>query len=185
MTRLPHLTPAELDPAQRALYEVITGGPRANGPFALTDDTGRLNGPFNAMLFAPAVGAALQGLGAAMRYETSLSGRIRELAILATAAHWDCEFERFAHEPAALAAGVTAEQLAAVRAGEVPESLDTVELSAVLFVRVLLRECDADDETYASTVSIIGNQMVVELTALVGYYSTLALQLRVFRVGSP
>ncbi len=185
MTRLPHLLPAELDAEQRSLYDSITGGPRANGPFALTDDAGRLTGPFNAMLLAPAVGAALQGLGAALRYETSLSARVRELAILATAAHWDCEFERYAHEPAALAAGLPEEQLGAVRAGQEPDGLDPAELVAFRFVRDLLRKGDVDDVTYTATVSTIGNRMVVELTALVGYYSTLALQLRVFRVGSP
>jgi 4-carboxymuconolactone decarboxylase len=51
-------TPDELDPAQRELYETITGGPRAAGPspFALVDAAGRLNGPFNAMLLAPELG---------------------------------------------------------------------------------------------------------------------------------
>jgi 4-carboxymuconolactone decarboxylase len=137
------------------------------------------------MLVAPAVGAAQQRLGAAVRYETSLSARVRELAILATAARWDCEFERYAHEPAALAAGLTAAQLAAIRVGEEPDGLDPTELVALRFVCDLLRKGDVDDVTYTATVSTIGNRMVVELTALVGYYATLALQLRVFRVGSP
>jgi len=34
------------------------------------------------MLFAPEVGTALQGLGAAIRYRSSLTVRIREMAIL-------------------------------------------------------------------------------------------------------
>lgn len=120
MTRLPRLTPDELDLDQRPLYDAITGGPRAGGPqlFALTDTEGRLNGPFNAMLFAPGVGAALQELGSAIRYRTSLSGRIRELAILAVAAHWDSAFERYAHEPIGRAAGLTDAEIAAVGAGD-------------------------------------------------------------------
>ena len=62
--RLHWFAPDELDAAQRALYDVITGGARANGPraFALTDERGRLNGPFNAMLLSPDVGATLQEL---------------------------------------------------------------------------------------------------------------------------
>lgn len=187
MGRLPHLTPDELDPAQRALYDEIVGGPRAAGPqrFPLADDAGRLTGPFNAMLVAPPAGQALQGLGAAIRYETALGDRIRELAILAVAARWDCAFERYAHEPHARAAGITEDQVEAVRGFAMPELADETERAALRLVFSMLRDGDVDDVTYAETVPIIGNRMVVELTALVGYYSTLALQLRVFRVTDP
>ncbi|MFI5585984.1 carboxymuconolactone decarboxylase family protein [Amycolatopsis sp. NPDC051758] len=187
MSRLPHLTPDDLDPEQRALYTTITGGPRAAGPqrFSLVDDDGVLTGPFNTMLLAPPAGQALQGLGAAIRYETTLTDRVRELAILAVAARWDCAFERHAHEPHARAAGITEAQLEAVRGGAMPELVDETERAALRFVFSLLREEDVDDVTYAETVPIIGNRMAVELTTLVGYYATLALQLRVFRVTDP
>jgi 4-carboxymuconolactone decarboxylase len=184
MTRLPRLSPADLDDDQRALREAITGGPRAGGPFPLTDAAGALTGPFNALLFAPPAGQALQRLGAAVRYETAIGDRVRELAILAVAARWDCAFERYAHEPAARAAGVTDAQLTAVAARTVPDGLDAGETAALRFVLALL-DGDADDVTYAECVPIIGNRVAVELTTLVGYYATLALQLRVFRVTVP
>lgn len=187
MTRLPRFTPDELDPAQRELYAEITGGPRAAGPqrFALTDETGALNGPFNAMLAAPAVGQALQRLGAAIRYETSLGDRIRELAILAVAGRWDSAFERHSHEPHALAAGITTAQIEALRGFSMPELADDTERAALRFVFAMLSDGDVDDVTYAEVLPIIGNQVAVELSALVGYYATLALQLRVFRVADP
>ncbi|MDQ7810958.1 carboxymuconolactone decarboxylase family protein [Amycolatopsis sp. A133] len=185
MTRLPRLTPAGLDDDQRALHNAIAAGPRAGGPFPLTDAEGALTGPFNAMLFAPPIGQALQRLGAAVRYETALPARVRELAILAVAARWDAAFERYAHEPAARAAGATDAQLAAIAALTVPEDLGDVERAALRFVLALLTEDDADDVTYAETVPAIGNRVAVELTTLVGYYATLALQLRVFRVTVP
>jgi 4-carboxymuconolactone decarboxylase len=181
MTRLPRLSPGELTDDQRALYDAIAGGPRAGGPFPLTDAAGALTGPFNAMLFAPEAGQALQRLGAAVRYETALGDRVRELAILAVAARWDCAFERYAHEPAARAAGATDAQVAA---RTVPDGLDVAERAALRFVFALL-DGDVDDVTYADVVPIIGNRVAVELTTLVGYYATLALQLRVFRVTVP
>lgn len=63
--RIRPMPPADLDAEQRALYDAITGGPRASGPqhFALTSDDGALRGPFDAFLLSPAVGGALQGLG--------------------------------------------------------------------------------------------------------------------------
>ena len=60
--RIPKLPPAELDDEQRALYDAIAGGRRAQGPqlFRLADADGRLEGPFNAFLLQPRLGSALQ-----------------------------------------------------------------------------------------------------------------------------
>ena len=187
MTRLPVLAPAELDDRQRALYDAIAGGPRAAGPrlFALTDAEGRLNGPFNAMLFAPEIGTALQELGAAIRYRSSLTARVREMAILAVATHWDSAFERYAHEAVGRAAGLTDGELWSLRDGEPLRLADPAEQAALDVVRALLADHDVGGPLFERAVSLIGNQAVVELTSLVGYYATLALQLRVFRVGLP
>lgn len=181
--RLHRPAPDELDPARRELYETITGGPRAVGPalFPLVDEEGRLNGPFNAMLLAPELGQALQALGAAIRYRSSLSPRVREMAVLAVAARWDCAFERHAHEAVGRAAGLTEEELSALRGGSAPTLADPAEAAAMSLVMALL-DGDADEMTYGNAVAIGGERLVFELTTLVGYYATLALQLRVFRV---
>jgi 4-carboxymuconolactone decarboxylase len=185
--RLPKLPPSLLNEAQRELYAAITGGPRGGGqqPFALADADGALNGPFNAMLLQPAVGVALQGVGTALRYQGVLPARIRELAILVVAAHWDSAFERHAHEPAGRQAGLTAAELAAVRHGRDPGLADPAERAAVAAARTLATTGDLDDEQYAAAQAALGPAGLFELTTLVGYYATLALQLRVFRVGVP
>lgn len=187
MTRLPPLTPAALDPDQQRLYEDITGGPRAQGPrpFELVDEAGALAGPFNAMLLRPVLGTALQALGAAIRFRGSLPDRARELAILVVAAHWECEFEQYAHEAAGRAAGLAAEDLAVIRAGGLPDLADAAERAAGRVAMALARAGDLGDEEYAEAVAVLGADGVFELTTLVGYYATLALQLRVFRVGAP
>src|SRR5690349_16779378 len=65
MARIARLTPDRLDAHQRVVYDAIASGPRtANGAFSLTDAEGCLEGPFNAMLLHPAIGDALQQLGA-------------------------------------------------------------------------------------------------------------------------
>jgi 4-carboxymuconolactone decarboxylase len=185
--RLPHPTPDQLSPEQRALYDAIAGGPRASGPqlFELVDAHGRLNGPFGVMLHSPAVGGALQELGTAIRYRSVLSDRLREIAILAVAASWSSEFERYAHEPLARGAGLTADQVAGLAAGGALELEDPAEAVGLRIVRALLADADLTDEEYAEGRRVLGDQALVELTALVGYYGTLALQLRVFRVGVP
>jgi 4-carboxymuconolactone decarboxylase len=185
--RLPQLTPDQLDPEQRALREAIVAGPRATGPqlFELADAHGRLTGPFGVMLHSPAVGGALQELGTAIRYRSVLSDRLREIATLAVAASWSSDFERYAHEPLGRAAGLTDAQLAALTAGATVELDDPAEAVGLRIVRALLSAADLTDDEYAEGRRVLGDQALVELTALVGYYATLALQLRVFRVGVP
>lgn len=185
--RLPRLPPGELDADQRALYDEITGGPRATGPqlFELVDGRGRLNGPFGIMLHSPAVGSALQAVGAAVRFRSVLPDRVREAAILAVAAHWDSDFERYSHVPLARHVGLTEAEVAALLAGSDVPFENPAERAALMVVQALLRTSDLTDEEYAAGREAIGGQGLVELTTLVGYYATLALQLRVFRVGVP
>src|SRR5437868_1894472 len=47
------------------------------------------------------------------------------------------------------------------------------------------KSADLDDQEYDTAVTVLGERALVELSTLVGYYATLALQLRIFRVGGP
>jgi 4-carboxymuconolactone decarboxylase len=186
--RLRPLDPAELDVQQRALYEEITSGPRSAGSrhFALTDADGRLQGPFNAMLLSPTLGRALQELGAAVRYRTCLTDRIRETSILVVAQVWDSAFERHAHERVGAAAGLTRAELLALREGRDPGLSDPAEHAAWTFTRALAGRCGAlDEREYDKARAALGERALFELSTLVGYYSTLALQLRLFDVPAP
>jgi 4-carboxymuconolactone decarboxylase len=183
--RLAVLTSDEMTPEQVGLYREILGGPRGQGPRAvlLSSGAGGLAGPFNAMLYAPEVGRALQELGAAIRFRTSLAPRIREMAILVVAQAWDSGYERSSHEPIGREAGLTEPEIEALRAGADPGFAEEGERIAYQVVRALTRvPADLNDEQYAAAVAALGEQALVELSALVGYYATLALQLRIFRV---
>ncbi len=185
--RLVPLQPSELSPEQAEVYDHIAGGTRARGPrlFEMTDHEGRLNGPFNAMLLAPQLGDALQGLGEKVRYTTSLSDRVRELAILAVATHWESAFERYAHEAVGRAAGLTEEEIMALRDLPSLQPADPREAAALDLTRSLLAEADLDDDAWAAARAVLTETEIFELTVLVGYYATLALVMRVFRIGSP
>jgi 4-carboxymuconolactone decarboxylase len=181
MNRIPRLLPDELDEPQQRLYAAITSGSRARDPqrFRLTDDRGSLAGPFNAMLFNPPIGDALQRLGSALRYEGRLTDRSREVAILAVAAWWQCEFEQHAHEPIAADAGLSATEIAALRNQGPVDFPDAREAAVLDVTRHLLRHRDLDDDAYRAADDALGAGKLFELTTLVGYYSLLALQLRV------
>jgi 4-carboxymuconolactone decarboxylase len=181
--RLDLMSPAELAPAQRALYDAITGGPRASqaGTVPITDADGQLLGPFAVMLLAPEVGNAVQQVGAKIRFDTALTGRQRELAILSVAGVLRSDFERLAHEPAARALGLSQQQIDSVLAGQIPGDLPADEATAGRLARAMADDRTLSDEDYADGIAVLGRERLAELTWLVGYYGALALALSVFR----
>ena len=184
--RLAKLSPDTLDTEQRAVYDAIAGGRRAQGPqlFRLVDDDGGLEGPFNAFLLQPRLGVVLQAVGSAVRYETSLSDRAREIAILVVSLHWESEFEWYAHEAVGRHVGLTDDELTALRDGRY-DALSADERVVARTAALLVAESDLDDASYNEAVHALGLAGLFELLTLVGYYATLALQLRVFRVPAP
>ncbi len=181
--RLDLIPPADLAPAQRALYDAITGGPRASqaGTVPITDADGQLLGPFAIMLLSPEVGNAMQQVGAKIRFGTALTGRERELAILTVAGALNSEFERLAHVPAARGLGLTEPQIDAALAGRTPDGLSADEAIVGRLALAMTVDRTLSDGDYSDGVEALGQERLAELTWLVGYYSALALSLAVFR----
>jgi 4-carboxymuconolactone decarboxylase len=181
--RLDLIPPAELAPAQRALYDAITGGPRASqaGTVPITDADGQLLGPFAIMLLSPEVGNAMQQVGATIRFGTELTGRERELAILTVAGALNSEFERLAHVPAARVLGLTEPQIDAALAGRTADGVSADEAMVARLALAMTVDRTLSDDDYSGGVGALGQERLAELTWLVGYYSALALSLAVFR----
>jgi 4-carboxymuconolactone decarboxylase len=137
------------------------------------------------MLHAPALGHPLQDLGAAIRYRTGLSARVREIAILSVAAATDSAFERYAHQRVGRAAGLTDAELAELAHGRFASD-DPVEAAAYALCDRLNRgRLPLSDEDFAALRAALGEAALVELVVLVGYYRTLSQLLHVFDVGAP
>ena len=182
-SRLDLTPPADLDAGQRALYDAITGGPRASqaGTVPIADEAGRLLGPFAIMLLSPEVGNAMQQVGATIRFGTALTGRERELAILTVAGALNSEFERLAHVPAARGLGLTEAQIDAALAGRAVDGLSAGEATVGRLALAMTVDRTLSDHDYSAGVKTLGPERLAELTWLVGYYSALALSLAVFR----
>jgi 4-carboxymuconolactone decarboxylase len=180
------LPPVEFDAEQRALYDSIVNGPRARqaNSVPLVDDEGCLEGPFNLFLLRPILGQQLQALGAALRYESRLSSRWREIAILVVAARKAADFESYVHEPIAKSLGLTSEQLAAIRAEDYGV-LDAGDAVIARVAREMLNGEALSDETFVELHALIGEAQVFELATIIGYYALLAIQLSVFQVPLP
>jgi 4-carboxymuconolactone decarboxylase len=189
--RLPHLRPDELDADQRALYDVLTEGPRKavdpSVPAAvrMTDAEGRLQGPFNALLHHPALGTAVQEVSRRLRFEGVLPGRAREVVILVVAASQRSDFEWAAHASIARTLGVSEVAVDSLARGIVPELDDAVERAAAELAAALVTTGDADDATWDRVQPVLGDAGVVEVSTTVGIYQLIAQQLRLFRVPAP
>lgn len=183
--RLPLLATDRLDTSQRKVYDAIAAGRRADGPFRLLDDEGRLLGPFNALLYGPHIGNAVQQLGAALRFEGTLAARTRELVICAVAVHWSSAYEWYAHSRVALSVGVSQQDLDCMRHGKLPEDLSPAESAALRLAHALLRDRVVDQVDWDAAVRHHENAGAVELAVLVGYYQTLAGLLAAVDVPAP
>jgi alkylhydroperoxidase family enzyme len=184
--RLPWLTRAELDASQGALHESITGGPRAQTrAFPMTDEEGRLYGPFNAMMFEPVVGAVVSELGVAIRYRSLIPDRMREVAICEVAATCRSEFEWFAHAAIARGLRVSEPDLDAIRTGGETTGLEPDETLARRLAHELVTKRDLGDADYAQGVERLGLGVLVDLVFLVGFYATISTTLATFRVPLP
>ena len=187
--RLQRLRPPFQDPHRQALHAALVGGRRGSGPqaFDLTAPDGSLVGPFGLMLQAPHLGEPLEALGAAVRFDTGLTDRAREVAILTVAVVTDSAFEVWAHERVGRLAGLSEAELDGIRSGTFADAADVDPAEALVagLARRLAVRRPLDDEAYAAGVGMIGEHGVLELVVLVGYYSMLAQLMDVFGVGAP
>lgn len=173
--RLPELTRDDLDTPQRELYDVFVNGPRQRQAsfFAVADTEGVLSGPYRAMLLSPSVGSPMERLGRAIRFESCLPDRLREIAILTVACVNDCALEWNAHEGMALASGIPEQTVMSLR-GSQPVFLDDTDALVHRFVRELLIDHRVDDETFGAVEQGWGRDGVFELIACAGYYQLIA-----------
>ncbi len=174
MARLPALDPARLTGAQKALYDKIASGLR-----------GRVAGPLEAMVRCPVVGDPLQELGGRLRFAGVLPGKLRELAILVAARFWTAQLEWHAHARIAREEGLDDAVIAALAAGARPELASPQESAVYAFCSELHETRTVGDDTYAQAVEVLGQEAVIELTVLSGYYTTVSMILNAFQVPVP
>lgn len=134
---------------------------------------GQMIRPYAAMLHRPEIARAAADLGAVIRFQSNLSDHDRELVIVTTAAERDCEFEWVSHHPLAVAAGVAEATLDAVAVdSDVADEHDAV---IVEFVRGLCRAGRVEDGAFRALIGEFGEEGTVEVAAVVGYYSMMAV----------
>ena len=178
MSRLTMLTTDTMTERQRAVQEAIMSGPRGQ---VHGRSTGLL-GPFNAWMRNPELADRAQGLGALLRFATQLPPRLTELAIIMVGRHMKAAFEFAAHAPLALQAGLAAEVIEAIRTGAPPQFAQQDERVVHALAAELLATHRVSAATYDAALALFGEVALVELVAVVGYYSLVSLTLNAFEV---
>jgi 4-carboxymuconolactone decarboxylase len=181
MSRLPYLRYDDLDRDGQEVWEGIVGSRGGD----LLSSEGGLIGPFNAFVTAPGVGRHLSALGGRVRYKTSIDRRLSELAIITVGARWKAEFEWWAHARMARERGVADAIIDAIGNGEAPplQSDDERVVHAVASQLSASGRLDAD--AYAAGQRLLGDQGMVELVTLCGYYTMISFLLNAFAVPLP
>ena len=164
--RFPRLAPEEMTPQQREVAAEISAGPR-----------GEVRGPFIAWLHHPELARKLQALGEQLRWKSSLPPQLVELAVLICARRWSCQHEWFMHEKLAREAGLDSEILSSLARNERPEKLSPEQAAVYAFCKDLHASGRAGDEAFAAVRERFGLQGALDLIALSGYYTLMAMVL--------
>lgn len=189
MTRLKAVAPDEMTAAQTKIFDAVTRGPRGRSAgrdgIDLSASGGGLPGPFNAWMYSPDIGNLAQELGAALRFKNSLPENLLELAVITVGQYWSAQFEFWAHARLARQAGVSAEVIEAIRIGKRPDFDKAEEAQIYDFVREMLDNKRVCSATYAATRALVGEQGLVDLVTLMGYYTIISFTLNCFEVPLP
>lgn len=166
MVRFPKLSHDEMSPIQREVAAEISAGPR-----------GEVRGPFLALIHHPRLARRVQQLGELLRWESKLPPRLLELAVLVTARRWTCQHEWYMHEKLARQAGLGEAIIAAIANGYAPEGMSEEEQAVYAFCRDAHAGGGVGDEPFEAVCSRFGLDGALELLALCGYYSMMAMVL--------
>ena len=168
--RLPPLARETMTEAQRAAADELIAGPRK-----------AVKGPFIALLRSPDLLARLQKVGDYLRFGSVLAPRVSEFATLVVSRAWTQQFEWAIHVPLALKAGTGEATIAALAEGRRPATMDDDETAVYDFCTELLARHGVADTTYRAALQRFGEQGLVDLTALVGYFVQMSMLLNVAR----
>jgi 4-carboxymuconolactone decarboxylase len=162
--RLPPIAPERWTDAQRREAEAMIAGPR-----------GAVVAPFVPLLRSPELAGHVQRLGAHVRFRSSIGVRLTELAILVTACEWQQPVEWSIHAPIAEREGVPRAVIEALSRRERPASMGEEEAAVFDVCTELHRDRRIADTTWARALALFGEQGIVDLIAVNGYYAMLAM----------
>jgi 4-carboxymuconolactone decarboxylase len=171
--RLEIIEQANMTAAQRELYDRIAGA------------RGAVRGPFNLWLYSPELCDKVEALGKFVRFDSSIPPQLRDLAILVTARHWDSSYMWHSYSKRGAEGGIADDVIAAIAERRKPNFVRKEDQAVYDYATELLHRHHVGAPTFQAAVAAVGKVTIVELTALIGNYSMVAMVLNAFEVDTP
>jgi 4-carboxymuconolactone decarboxylase len=172
--RVPILSVEDMSPEQRQLYDAVVAGPR-----------GQMIGPLRAAIHSPELATLWSQLGEFLRYKTCLPPRLNELAIVVTGRRWTSQVEWWVHSRSCMAAGIGQHVVDAIAALRAPVFDEAADLDVYEFARTLQHTGRVSGPCYRAVEQRWGTRGVVELTAVIGYYTMVSMTLNAHQLPLP
>ncbi len=144
-----------------------------------------IGGPYNPLLRSPVLGQRMFDLLHYLRWETSVPLKLNEFAILIIGRQWRSQVEWLAHAPLAIKAGLSPDIVAELKANKRPSNMPPQESVVYDFITELTIQHAVSDETFNRAKELLGEQQVVDLTAVAGSYVAVAMLLAMSEEGVP
>jgi 4-carboxymuconolactone decarboxylase len=173
MNRILEIPPDKLTPEQSTVFEQLTAG------------RGRILGPYKIWIHSPTVASGMEQIGTFLNKRSSLSTREVEIGILVIAQHWQGEYVKQAHIRAGLTAGLTQQTIDAILAGTDPGLSDSHERAVHKFAAALVARTKLSDSEFGEIEKALGREGIAEVLVLLGYYTSVALGMKVHEVPIP
>src|SRR5262245_19381768 len=145
----------------------------------------QIRGPFVPLIRSPEVMLRAKAMGDYLRFKSTLGQRLNEMVILITAREWTQQYEWNAHRPEAMKAGLRSEIVDAIADGRRPVGMAEDEEIAYDMATEILRLKRVSDATYGRAVGKFGEQGVIDLLGVLGYYNVLAIVMNATRTALP
>ena len=168
--RIKDIPENELTPEQAKVFKDLVAG------------RGRLLTPYRIWIHSPRLAAALETIGTFLNKKSSLSEREVELTICIIANHWKGEYVWTVHTRMCVELGIPQSVFDAIRAGQNPVLDDERERAVYDLAKIAMEPGGGSDEVFARAERLLGRDGIAEVLALLGYYSSVAMAVKLHRV---
>lgn len=133
---------------------------------------GQLHVFYRALLHTPSLASAWFDFNNAVRFQTGLDDRVRELAIMRVAALTGCDYVWKVHEAQyAAPAGVTAREVEALRDRSKPGVFPARESALLAYVDAMTRDVAVPDAVFGKLREHFSERETVDVTVLIAAYN--------------
>ena len=171
--RIKDIPENELTPEQAKVFKDLVAG------------RGRLLTPYRIWIHSPRLAAALETIGTFLNKKSSLTEREVELTICIISNHWKGEYVWTVHMRTCVKLGIPQSVFDAIRAGQDPVLENERERAVYDLTKIAMAPGAGPDEVFARAERLLGRNGIAEVLALLGYYSSVAMGVKVHRVPVP